>query len=91
LMHDESAHQLAASAHHVLDAVYEVVPHWLANCAAPWQAFDRARAWNDDLKREWGGTSGPLTTPLASLVAGPSQPQNEGSALSGASDPASKR
>jgi hypothetical protein len=70
LMHDESAYQLAAASHHTLDAVYEVLPHWLAGTSAPWEGFDRARDWSEELKRQWDRRGAELDPPITSIVAG---------------------
>jgi hypothetical protein len=70
LMHDESAYQLAAAAHHTLDAVYEVLPHWLSGTTDPWEGFDRARSWSEELKREWDRRGAELQPPITSIVAG---------------------
>jgi hypothetical protein len=71
LISDDSAHQLAAAAHHVLDAVYEVIPNWLSPTQAPWEAFDQARDWSDQLKRSWDRSNAVLTGPVATIVTGP--------------------
>jgi hypothetical protein len=74
LMHDQSAYQLAAAAHHLLDAVYEVLPNWLDGTSAAWEAFDRAKGWSEDLKRQWDHGSAELLAPITSIVSGPIRP-----------------
>jgi hypothetical protein len=70
LVYDESAYQLAAASHHILDAVYEVLPHWLAGTSAPWEGFDRARDWSEELKRSWDRRGAELEPPITAIVAG---------------------
>jgi hypothetical protein len=74
LMHDESAYQLAAAAHHLLDAVYEVLPNWLAGTTAPWEGFDQAQAWSEELKREWDRRGAELDAPITAIVSGRNRP-----------------
>jgi hypothetical protein len=71
LMDSESAFQLASAAHHVIDAVYEVLPNWLQANQPTWRSFFAARQWSEQLKREWNRPAAQLSRPTHSIVRGP--------------------
>ncbi len=53
LAHTDTAQQLAQAGRHLLDAVFEIVPHWLAPDTPAWHGFRDARAWRDSLLHGW--------------------------------------
>jgi hypothetical protein len=69
LVESESAVHLARAARHLLDAVYEVLPHWLTAGSAVWEGFRDARQWRVTLAQEW--TSGlPLAVSPKEIIEG---------------------
>jgi hypothetical protein len=55
---DEAARQLAVASHDIADAVYEVLPFWLTDQNATWEALRDARAHLGQLIAGWASSSG---------------------------------
>jgi len=70
LMESASAKHLARVAHDLLDATYEVLPHWLVAGQPVWESFRNARAWRSELTTRWNSPA-PLTTSLSAIIGGP--------------------
>jgi uncharacterized protein YcaQ len=59
LARDESSRQIAQAARDILDAVYEVLPAWLAPGTPTWRSLHDARAWQLQLVGTWNQAAGP--------------------------------
>ena len=65
-----SARQVAAAGRHVLDATFEVIPHWLGGVPV-WRALYNARSWQESLRKRWRAAGSTLGTSLDEITHGP--------------------